>query len=262
MYLELDPELQTIQTKARQLAMDFAKRAVQHDQETTSPDENYAKLKEAGFYGLVAPKQYGGSGAGVLGWVVAAEELAQGCPSTAVSFNMHVATLATYLMKANFAENYKQRLANDVVRQNKLLAAILSEPGTTGLLPSTFACATQARRVEGGWRLNGRKGFCTMAQSADIINIFAHPEESADPENALSFLISPKLDGIRVEKNWNTLGMRATRSDNLVLDNVFVPEESLYCAIPNAGAGKRSTETMPPGCCLSSSRPGGLGTPE
>jgi len=157
---------------------------------------------------------------------------------------MHVATLATYLMKANFAENYKQRLANDVVRQNKLLAAILSEPGTTGLLPSTFACATQARRVEGGWRLNGRKGFCTMAQSADIINIFAHPEESADPENALSFLISPKLDGIRVEKNWNTLGMRATRSDNLVLDNVFIPEESLYCAIPNAGTFVSESEPL------------------
>src|SRR5215469_3834255 len=149
MDFELDPELLRIQTLARELATDFAKRAVQHDQEGTSPDENYASLREAGFYGLVAPKEYGGSGAGVLGWLVAAEELAQGCPSTAVSFNMHVATLATYLMKANFAETYKRRLANDVVIQNKLLAAILSEPGTTRLLQSTFACATQARRMEG-----------------------------------------------------------------------------------------------------------------
>jgi alkylation response protein AidB-like acyl-CoA dehydrogenase len=63
-----------------------------------------------------------------------------------------------------------------------------------------------------------------MAQSADVINIFAHPEESADPETALSFLISPKLDGIRVERNWNKLGMRATRSDNLVLENVFASD--------------------------------------
>jgi alkylation response protein AidB-like acyl-CoA dehydrogenase len=244
MDFQLDADLERIQRLARELATDFAKRAVQHDQEITSPDENYAKLKEAGFYGLVAPKQYGGSGAGVLGWVVAAEELAQGCPSSAVSFNMHVATLATYLMKANFAERYKQRLANEIVRENKLLAAILSEPGTTGLLPSTFACTTQARRVDGGWRLNGRKGFCTMAQSADVINIFAHPEESADPETALSFLISPRLDGIRVERNWYTLGMRATRSDNLVLENVFVPEESLYCSIPNAGAFVSESEPL------------------
>ena len=54
------PELQRIQAVARELAQDFASRAAQHDQEASSPDENYARLKEAGFYRLVAPKQYGG----------------------------------------------------------------------------------------------------------------------------------------------------------------------------------------------------------
>jgi alkylation response protein AidB-like acyl-CoA dehydrogenase len=244
MDFELDPELRRIQNVARELATDFATRAARHDQESTPPDENYAKLKQAGFYGFVAPRQYGGSGAGVLGWIIAAEELARGCPSTAVSFNMHVATLATYLMKPNFAESYKQRLADEIVRPEKLLAAILSEPGTTGLLPSTFACATQARKVDGGWRLNGRKGFCTMAQSADVINLFAHPQNSPDPEAALSFLISPKLDGIRVENNWNTLGMRATKSDNLVLEDVFVPDQSLYCEIANAGIFVSESEPL------------------
>jgi alkylation response protein AidB-like acyl-CoA dehydrogenase len=241
---ELDPDLQAIQKAARELATDFATRATRHDQELSPPDENYAKLREAGFYRLAAPKQYGGLGAGLSGWVVAAEELAQGCPSTAVSFNMHVATLAAYLMRTNFAESYKQRLADEIVRPNKLLAAILSEPGTTGLLPSTFACSTEARRVTDGWRLSGRKGFCTMAQSADLINIFAHPEDSQDPEAALSFLISPRLPGIRVENNWNTLGMRATRSDSLVLEDVFVPEAALYCPIPNAGKFVSESEPL------------------
>jgi alkylation response protein AidB-like acyl-CoA dehydrogenase len=244
MNFEVDSELEHIQKTARELAADFATRAVRHDQELSYPDENYAKLKEAGFYRLVAPKQYGGLGAGLSGWVVAAEELAQGCPSTAVSFNMHVATLAAYLMRANFAESYKQRLADEIIRPDKLLAAILSEPGTTGLLPSTFACSTQARKVPGGWRLNGRKGFCTMAQSADLINIFAHPEDSEDPEAALSFLIPPRLPGIRVENNWNTLGMRATRSDNLVFEDVLVPEAALYCPIPNAGKFVSESEPL------------------
>ena len=155
MNFELDPELERIQKLARELAEDFATRASQHDQESTAPDENYAKLKQAGFYGLVAPKQYGGSGAGVLGWVVAAEELAQGCPSTAVSFNMHVATLATYLMKTNFAETYKQRLANEIVRPDKLLAAILSEPGTTRFVALHFCLrnpsAQSGRRMAAQW---------------------------------------------------------------------------------------------------------------
>lgn len=106
MNFELDHELERIQKLARELAADFAKRAAQHGQERAPlPDENYARLKEAGFYGLVAPKQYGGLGADVLGWVVAADELAQGCPSTAVSFHIRVATRATYLMKANLPKS-------------------------------------------------------------------------------------------------------------------------------------------------------------
>ena len=83
-----------------------------------------------------------------------------------------------------------------------------------------------------------------MAQSADVINIFAHPEDSADPGTALSFLISPRSEGIRVENNWNTLGMRATRSDNLVLEDVFVPEGALYCVIPNAGIFVSESEPL------------------
>ena len=66
MNFELDPELERIQKLARELAEDFATRASLNDQESTAPDENYAKLKQAGFYGLVAPKQCGCSGAGVL----------------------------------------------------------------------------------------------------------------------------------------------------------------------------------------------------
>ena len=244
MDLQLDPELQRIQKLARELAADFSTRALEHDRDLTPTNENYAKLKEAGFYSMVAARKYGGTGAGLLGWVVAAEELAQGCASTAVSFNMHVATLATYLMKTNFDESYKERLANEIIRENKLVAAILSEPGTTGLLPSTFACTTQARKVSGGWRLNGKKSFCTMAQSADIINLFAHPEDSKDPETALSLLVSPKSEGIRFENNWNTLGMRATRSDNMILEEVFVPDAGLYCEIPNAGRFVSDSEPL------------------
>jgi alkylation response protein AidB-like acyl-CoA dehydrogenase len=123
MNFELDPKLERIQKQARELAADFATRASQHDQEGIAPDENYAKLKQAGFYGLVAPKQYGGSGAGVLGWVVAAEELAQGCPSTAVSFNMR--------------QHLRTRIGQD---QN-------SVPYSKGMELTTFAADEEASRT-------------------------------------------------------------------------------------------------------------------
>src|SRR5262249_26084823 len=79
--------------RAPGLAADFATRAAQHDRDATDPIENYAALREAGFYGLNVPAELGGGGVGLLGWSLAAEELAQGCGSTALSFNMHLSVV-------------------------------------------------------------------------------------------------------------------------------------------------------------------------
>src|SRR5918995_7511344 len=82
-----------LQHRARCLAEDFATRAAQHDREASDPVENYAALRDAGFYGLNVPTELGGGGVGLLGWSLAAEELAQGCASTALSFNMHLSVV-------------------------------------------------------------------------------------------------------------------------------------------------------------------------
>lgn len=84
-------EHEKIRTVYRELATDFATRAAQHDQETSLPVENYEALKRARLYSLTVPKELGGWGSGFLGWTLGCEELAQGCPSTALTFNMHVA---------------------------------------------------------------------------------------------------------------------------------------------------------------------------
>src|SRR5712691_9065157 len=91
------PEHERIRETSRRLAADFATRTTQHDRETSLPLENYTALKREGFYGLTVPQDLGGWGAGFLGWTVAAEELAQGCPTTALSFNMHVAAVETIM---------------------------------------------------------------------------------------------------------------------------------------------------------------------
>src|SRR5712692_8259370 len=93
MDFHLTPEQLKIQETARRLGQDFATRAAQHDRETSLPKENYAALKREGFYGLTVPKEFGGLGAGFLGYVLAAEEISQGCPSTGLTFNMHALVL-------------------------------------------------------------------------------------------------------------------------------------------------------------------------
>lgn len=216
-----------IEEIAKRLAKDFATRAVEHDHDASPPNENYAALREAGFFGLVIPKEFGGWGAGLLGWVIAAEELAQGDASTALSFSMHVANIAAAILdgKSPLSKAAKQRIADMILKEGKLTADSVSEPGTTGLTPATYACSTQAKKVPGGYLLNGKKAFCSMIESADFTLLFAHPEDEPNPEAGIGFWLPAKSPGMRIERVWDTLGMRGTRSDNLILENCFVPDE-------------------------------------
>ncbi|HEY2994556.1 MAG TPA: acyl-CoA dehydrogenase family protein [Methylomirabilota bacterium] len=147
-----------LQERARGLAADFAKRAAQHDREASDPLENYAALRAAGFYGLNVPTELGGAGIGLLGWSLAAEELGQGCASTALSFNMHLSVVGPVMESPLVPRATKERLAKMVVHEGKLIGGNFSEPTTSGLV-GTAVPLTRARRVDGGYRITGRKAF-------------------------------------------------------------------------------------------------------
>ena len=76
----LTEEQRRVQAICRELAADFAKRAAEHDSDASTPMENYAALRKAGMFGLIIPKEFGGMGAGLLGYAIAAEEIAQRRP--------------------------------------------------------------------------------------------------------------------------------------------------------------------------------------
>jgi alkylation response protein AidB-like acyl-CoA dehydrogenase len=138
---------------------------------------------------------------------------------------MHPANLAAIFFESPLPRETKQRVADLVIKQGKLTADSVSEPGTTSLMPTSYACSCQAKRVPGGIELNGRKAFVSMFESADYTLMFAHPEWDPNPEAAIGFLLPGKSPGIHVDRVWDTLGMRATRSDTVTLEKVFVPQE-------------------------------------
>jgi alkylation response protein AidB-like acyl-CoA dehydrogenase len=222
----LTPDQVRIRDVCRALAEDFAARAGEHDRDASSPLKDYEALRDAGLYGLMVPRELGGWGAGFLGYALAAEELAQGSPSTAMSFNMHCALLGL-AFKLPLPAEVKQQIADLVVKQGKLICGSLSEGGHTGRLYATRICSTQLRRADDGYVLNGRKNFCTMADAADFICIYAHPEEVDDPEAAVLLFLPADLPGLRIELAWDTLGMRATRSDTLIMEDCRVPPEAV-----------------------------------
>jgi alkylation response protein AidB-like acyl-CoA dehydrogenase len=215
-----------LQRRARCLAEDFATRAAQHDREASDPLENYAALRAAGFYGLNVPAELGGAGIGLLGWSLAAEELAQGCASTALSFNMHLSVVGPIMQSPLVPRATKERLAKLVVQEGKLIGGNFSEPTTSGLV-GTPVPLTRARRVDGGYRLTGRKAFASMIAAADYVMVLARPEEAPSATAALLLLVPPDAPGRRVDRVWDTLGMRATRSDAMTLDECWVSDDAL-----------------------------------
>ena len=225
MNFQISPEDEQLRQRSRRLAQGFAARAAEHDREASHPLENYAALRQEGFYGLNIPQDMGGQGVGLLGYSLAAEQLAQGCPSTALSFNMHVSIVGPLFESPAVSPATKDYLADLVVKQHKLIAGNFSEPSNSGLL-ATYKPATRATRVASGYRLSGRKAFASMLEAADFCAVLAHPDEAASSAAAILVLVPSEVAGRRVEQVWDTLGMRATRSDSLILEDCVVPEQA------------------------------------
>jgi alkylation response protein AidB-like acyl-CoA dehydrogenase len=226
MEFHITEEQRLLQERARRLAEDFATRAAQHDREASDPLENYAALRDAGFYGLNIPTELGGGGVGLLGWSLAAEELGRGCGSTALSFNMHLSVVGPVMESPVVPDATKKRLADMVVHQKKLIGGNFSEPTTSGLV-GTAVALTRARRVDGGYRITGRKAFASMVAAADYVMVMAYPDEATAPTAAMLLLVPPDAPGRRVEKVWDTMGMRATRSDSMILEDCWVSDDAL-----------------------------------
>jgi alkylation response protein AidB-like acyl-CoA dehydrogenase len=226
MEFHITEEQRRLQERSRCLAEDFATRAAQHDREASHPVENYAALRDAGFYGLNVPAARGGGGVGLLGYSLAAEELAQGCASTALAFNMHLSIVGPLMESPIVSDAVKARVARMVVHERKLIAGNFSEPSTSGLV-GTPVPMTRARRVNGGYRLTGRKAFASMLETADYTAALAYPDDATAPTAGLIALVPPDAAGRRVEAVWDTLGMRATRSDSMILDECWVPDDGI-----------------------------------
>ena len=226
MDFRITEEQRDLQQRARRLAQDFATRAARHDRDATDPVENYAALREAGFYALNVPPDLGGGGVGLLGWSLAAEELGRGCASTALAFNMHLSVVGPIMESPRVPGAVKERLARLVAREGKLIGGNFSEPTTSGLV-ATPAPLTRARRVDGGYRITGRKAFASMIAAADQVMVMAYPDEATSPTAAMLLLVPPDAPGRRVDRVWDTLGMRATRSDSMILEDCWVPEDAL-----------------------------------
>jgi alkylation response protein AidB-like acyl-CoA dehydrogenase len=226
MDFRLSDEHRRLQERCLALAADFATRSAAHDRDASHPLENYARLRQEGFLGLSLPRELGGQGVGFLGHTIAFEALGRGCPSTALAFNMHASVVMPVMDSPEIPAETKRRLADLVVGQGKMIGGNFSEAGHTALIGERPLSA-RARRVEAGWSLTGRKMFASMLEAADYCMVMAYPDGETSRHAAILLLVPREAAGRSVNPNWDTLGMRATRSDALILDDCRLPEDAV-----------------------------------
>ena len=226
MEFALSADQKRLQQRCLELAADFAARSADHDRDASHPIENYHRLRADGFLELTIAREWGGTGASFLDHTIAYEALGQGCPSTALAFNMHASVVMPVLQSDEVGSAAKALVADLVVRQRKLIGGNFSEPGTTSLIGERPLSA-RARRVDGGYSITGRKMFASMLQAADHVMVMTYPDEATTPFAGMLLLVPHDAPGRRVNANWDTLGMRATRSDSLLLEDCRVPDSAL-----------------------------------
>jgi alkylation response protein AidB-like acyl-CoA dehydrogenase len=222
----ISEQQERLRQKCLDLAADFATRSADHDRDASHPVENYDRLRAEGFLALTIGKSFGGTGFDFLSHTLAYEALGQGCPATALAFNMHASVVMPLMQSPEVSPQAKNHIADLVVRQGKMIGGNFSEPGTTSLMAERPLTA-RARRVDGGFSITGRKMFASMLEAADYVLVMAYPETATAKTAGILLLIPPDAPGRSVTANWDVLGMRATRSDSLVLDGCRVPYSAL-----------------------------------
>ncbi len=143
-----------LRQKCLDLAADFATRSAEHDRDASHPIENYNRLREEGFLALTIDQSLGGMGFDFLSHTLAYEALGQGCPATALAFNMHASVVMPLLQSPEVSPQVKQYVADLVVRQGKMIGGNFSEPGSTSLIGER-PLSVRARPVEGGFSITG-----------------------------------------------------------------------------------------------------------
>jgi alkylation response protein AidB-like acyl-CoA dehydrogenase len=213
----------------------FQSRAGVHDREGSFPVESFEDLKKSGVVAAFVPKDLGGLGLeSVRDWAILIERLARGDASISIGLNMHLAVSRT-IAKGLFSARAKGDEAG-IARGEGMLRAIASgalvicatatEPGTDFLRPLTTATPT-----DDGWTISGRKIFVTLSPAATLYALnLKVPDPDGGPDRLGFAFIPVGTPGITPQDDWDALGMRASGSQSIVLEDCRVPEGSIQLA--------------------------------
>lgn len=205
---------------ARAVTPELASRATQHDRDASFPFASFRTLGEADLLNLTVPTRYGGDGLGLGAARRVVEQVARGDASVALVLAMHHLMHAGAARDGRWPEAVHRQVCESSVQGVALMNALRVEPelGTParGGLP-----ATTARRAGDGWRVSGHKIYSTGSPILRWMLVYARTDDQTPLVG--TFLVPADAPGIRIEETWDHLGMRATGSHDVILENVPIP---------------------------------------
>jgi alkylation response protein AidB-like acyl-CoA dehydrogenase len=216
---------------AAELSQELAARAAEHDRGSSYPFEAIDALKAAGYFAAPVPSELGGLGvSSAHDLVVASSRLARGDASVAIGVNMHLVAVLNMERRRQVAvaagEERRARAfaasLEQIAHDGVVLAAAISERGQDLTRPATLAT-----RTESGWRIDGRKLFCTMSPAATDLYVAVTYADGDGVERYAYAMVPTDAPGVVIHDDWDALGMRASGSNSVSLEGVELPESGV-----------------------------------
>lgn len=208
-------------------------RAPQYDKENRFFQEDFDELKQAGYLLMTVPQELGGLGLRLHDVARVTRQLAGYAPPTALGLNMHhywIGLAADLWRAGDKSVGWMLKAAAD----GDVFAAGHAESGND--LPVLLS-TTKAERVDGGYRFQGRKSFGSLTPVWNWLGV--HGMDSSDPSapKIVHGFVPRRTEGVTINETWDVLGMRATKSEDTLLDNVHVPDAHVVRVVPAGAAG-------------------------
>ena len=198
----------------------------EYDRTEKFPAEQIRRLGELGCCGMLIPEEYGGSATDAVTYVLMIEEVARVCASTAVTLSVTNSVAAAPILKHG-TEAQRRKYLPGLARGEILGAFCLTEPQA-----GSDAAGIQARAVRDGdsYIINGTKIWVTNGGFAGVYVVFAKTDPAAGSRGVTAFLVEPSFPGFRVSRYEDKMGLRLSRSAEIVFEDCRVPAENLLGA--------------------------------
>lgn len=210
-----------------------AERAAGYDRDNRFCQDDFDELKEAGYLMMTVPEKFGGYGMSLAEVARVTRKLAYYAPATALCMNMHHYWVGLVADLHRAGDTSIDWVLEDAGKGEVFAAGHAESGNDLPLLLST----TEAKPVDGGYEFTGRKSFGSLTPVWTRLGL--HGMDTSDPDNPriVHAFMTRDDEGFEIKETWDVLGMRATRSDDTILNGVFVPDERIARVVPVGAAG-------------------------